>query len=63
MLSAIYQSVFTFSLVFVYAPELYPTTVRTIGIGLASTMSAIGGIASPYVILTADFGEWIPLVI
>ena len=46
-----------------YAPELYPTTVRSIGTGLASMMAHIGGVASPYVILTADKGEWIPLVI
>ena len=52
-----------FSVVCVYAPELYPTTVRSIGTGLASMMAHIGGVASPYVILTADKGEWIPLVI
>ena len=49
--------------VYVYAPELYPTTVRSIGMGLASMMARIGGVAAPYVILTADKGEWIPLVI
>ena len=48
---------------YVYAPELFPTTVRTIGMGLASIMAQIGGVAAPYVILTAEKGEWIPLVI
>ena len=49
--------------VYVYAPELYPTTVRSIGMGLASMMARIGGVAAPYIILTATKGEWIPLVI
>ena len=52
-----------FSVVYVYAPELYPTTVRSIGMGLASMMARIGGVAAPYIILTAAKGEWIPLVI
>ena len=51
------------SVVYVYAPELYPTTVRSIGMGLASMMARIGGVAAPYIILTAAKGEWIPLVI
>jgi len=52
-----------FSVVYVYAPELYPTTVRSIGMGLASMMARIGGVAAPYIILTATKGEWIPLVL
>ena len=54
---------FVLRVVYVYAPELYPTTVRSIGMGLASMMARIGGVAAPYIILTADKGEWIPLVI
>lgn len=55
--------IYMISVVFVYAPELYPTTVRSIGMGLASMMARIGGVAAPYIILTATKGEWIPLVI
>ena len=54
---------FVLRVVYVYAPELYPTTVRSIGMGLASMMARIGGVAAPYIILTAEKGEWIPLVI
>ncbi|CAL0323662.1 unnamed protein product [Lupinus luteus] len=34
----------TFTIMYIYAPEIYPTSVRTTGMGTASSMARIGGI-------------------
>ncbi|XP_050225092.1 organic cation/carnitine transporter 7 isoform X2 [Mercurialis annua] len=39
----------TFAVVYVYAPEVYPTSVRSTGVGVASSIGRIGGMISPYV--------------
>ena len=53
----------TFRVVYVYVAELYPTSVRSIGTGLASMTARFGGVAAPYVILLQTTAVWIPLVI
>ena len=35
---------------YVYAPEVYPTTFRATGVGVASSFGRIGGIAAPIII-------------
>ncbi|CAI0442052.1 unnamed protein product [Linum tenue] len=39
----------SFAIAFVMAPELYPTSVRSTGFGIASSMGRIGGITAPFV--------------
>ncbi|CAB4272108.1 unnamed protein product [Prunus armeniaca] len=39
----------TFTIVYIYAPEIYPTSVRTTGVGVASAMGRIGGMICPLV--------------
>ncbi|PPD67714.1 hypothetical protein GOBAR_DD35410 [Gossypium barbadense] len=39
----------TFTTLFIYAPEIYPTAVRSTGFGAASSMGRIGGMVCPYV--------------
>ncbi|XP_012704143.2 organic cation/carnitine transporter 7 isoform X2 [Setaria italica] len=39
----------SFTIVYIYAPEIYPTSVRTTGIGIASSVGRIGGILCPLV--------------
>uniref|UniRef100_A0A1D1Y3B9 Organic cation/carnitine transporter 7 n=2 Tax=Anthurium amnicola TaxID=1678845 RepID=A0A1D1Y3B9_9ARAE len=39
----------SFTIVYIYAPEIYPTSVRTTGIGIASSVGRLGGIACPLV--------------
>ncbi|GAA0163625.1 secondary carrier transporter [Lithospermum erythrorhizon] len=39
----------TFTIVYIYAPELYPTSVRTTGVGVASSVGRIGGMLCPLV--------------
>ncbi|XP_068638869.1 organic cation/carnitine transporter 7-like [Aristolochia californica] len=39
----------TFTIVYVYAPEIYPTSVRSTGVGVASSVGRIGGMLCPLV--------------
>ncbi|XP_057968914.1 organic cation/carnitine transporter 7 isoform X2 [Malania oleifera] len=39
----------TFTVVYIYAPEIYPTSIRTTGVGIASSVGRIGGMVCPLV--------------
>ncbi|KAJ4844503.1 Organic cation/carnitine transporter 7 [Turnera subulata] len=39
----------SFTIVYIFAPEIYPTSVRSTGIGIASSMGRIGGAVCPLV--------------
>ncbi|KAF5739201.1 organic cation/carnitine transporter 7-like [Tripterygium wilfordii] len=39
----------TFTVVYIYAPEIYPTSVRSFGVGVASSIGRIGGMVCPLV--------------
>ncbi|KAK2378386.1 Organic cation/carnitine transporter 7 [Trifolium repens] len=39
----------TFTVMYIYAPEIYPTSVRTTGVGIASSVARIGGMLCPLV--------------
>ncbi|KAI3743001.1 hypothetical protein L1987_60702 [Smallanthus sonchifolius] len=39
----------TFTVVYIYAPEIYPTSVRTTGVGVGSSVGRIGGMTCPLV--------------
>ncbi|CAM8951218.1 unnamed protein product [Rhodiola kirilowii] len=39
----------TFTVVYIYAPEVYPTSIRTTGVGIASSVGRIGGMVCPLV--------------
>ncbi|KAK1366121.1 hypothetical protein POM88_041682 [Heracleum sosnowskyi] len=39
----------TFTIAYIYAPEIYPTSVRATGVGIASSVGRIGGMISPLV--------------
>ena len=39
----------SFQALYVYTPEVYPTRVRALGVGVSSTIGRIGGIISPYI--------------
>lgn len=38
-----------FTIVFIYAPEVYPTSIRSTGFGAASSFSRIGGVLCPLI--------------
>lgn len=46
----------SFTLMFLYAPEIYPTVVRSTGVGLGSSMARIGGMIAPGVAITLVHG-------
>lgn len=49
-----------FSAVFLYTPELYPTNLRSVGIGFASAIARIGGMLAPFAGLFAVYVPWAP---
>ena len=50
VLSGKFGAAGSFSIVYLYTAELYPTVVRSTAIGMCSMMARIGGIAAPQVI-------------
>ena len=40
---------FSFAVVYLYSAELFPTEIRTTGIGSCSTVGRLGGILAPFV--------------
>ncbi|CAA0821205.1 Organic cation/carnitine transporter 7 [Striga hermonthica] len=46
----------TFTIVYIYAPEIYPTSVRTTGVGVASSVGRIGGMVCPLVAVSLVHG-------
>lgn len=38
-----------FQAAYVYTPEVYPTTLRSIGVGSCSAMARLGAMITPYV--------------
>ena len=43
LISAVYQ------VLFVYTPEVYPTNIRALGLGVCTTAGRIGAITSPFI--------------
>ncbi|XP_052792947.1 organic cation transporter protein-like [Mya arenaria] len=50
----------SFSTVFLYTPEIYPTNYRNSGLGIASSISRIGGLLAPFASNLALIAMWIP---
>ncbi|KAL0904616.1 hypothetical protein M5K25_026745 [Dendrobium thyrsiflorum] len=46
----------SFNVVYVYAPEIYPTSLRTTGVGTASSVGRIGGMLCPLVAVALVHG-------
>lgn len=47
MVRGLSQGLFNF--VYIYTAEVYPTTIRTLGIGLASAWARVGAMLTPFV--------------
>ncbi|XP_064609450.1 organic cation/carnitine transporter 2-like [Liolophura sinensis] len=45
---------------FQYTPELYPTNLRSVGLGIASSSSRIGGMLAPFATIVIDYYPWLP---
>ena len=52
----------TFFTLYIWCAEIYPTTVRAVGMGLMQVSARTGSGASPWVVnQLAGYGKWIPL--
>ncbi|KAK3097972.1 hypothetical protein FSP39_014956 [Pinctada imbricata] len=49
-----------FSTIFLYTPELYPTNLRNVGLGLSSAISRLGGMVAPFAGILAMYISWGP---
>ncbi|XP_060576174.1 organic cation transporter protein-like [Ruditapes philippinarum] len=50
----------SFSTIFLYTPELYPTNMRNLGIGMSSAAARIGGMLAPFSRNLAEVAVWAP---
>lgn len=53
----------SFAIVYVYAAELFPTVIRSVGMGTASVASRVGGIVSPFVVLLGEQSRSLPMFV
>lgn len=53
----------SFPTVYLFAGELFPTVVRNIGIGTASTVARIGSMVAPFVAGLSATAHWLPPII
>ena len=54
----------TFSSIYLWSAELYPTNVRAVAMGILQVSARVGSAASPWVVNgLAAVGEWIPFVV
>lgn len=53
----------SFSLVYIYAAEVIPTPLRSVGVGVCSTAARVGGILSPLILLLDEVWKPLPLII
>ncbi|XP_014677145.1 PREDICTED: organic cation transporter protein-like [Priapulus caudatus] len=53
----------TFSVVYLYSAEIYPTVVRNAGLGSNSVLARVGAILAPYISMLGTYSPTLPLVI
>lgn len=53
----------SFYCVYTYGGELYPTVVRTVGLGTSSMCARVGAMAAPFVASLGDVNPLIPLIV
>lgn len=52
-----------FGTIYLYTSELYPTSIRTRGVGISSMFGRIGAIVSPYIASLQSTSYWLPMAI
>ncbi|CAM4673285.1 unnamed protein product [Leuciscus chuanchicus] len=53
----------SFTVVYIYTAELYPTVLRNLGLGMCSSAARIGSITAPYVIFLGTFSKYLPYLL
>lgn len=55
-------SMMSFSTVYIYAGEIFPTVVRNIGLGSSSTFARVGSMIAPFIANLSTY-KWLPTTI
>ncbi|XP_071949867.1 organic cation transporter protein-like [Antedon mediterranea] len=53
----------SYTVIWHFTSELFPTVIRNIGFNACSMAARIGGIAAPYVMYLGNFVDWIPIAL
>ncbi|XP_052392412.1 solute carrier family 22 member 5 [Carassius gibelio] len=53
----------SFTVVYIYTAELYPTVLRNLGMGLCSSAARIGSITAPYIIFLGTYSRYLPYIL
>ncbi|XP_066502261.1 organic cation/carnitine transporter 2 [Hoplias malabaricus] len=53
----------SFSVVYIYTAEVYPTVLRNLGMGMCSSAARIGSITAPYIIFLGSFSKYLPYIL
>ncbi|XP_052123042.1 organic cation transporter protein isoform X2 [Frankliniella occidentalis] len=53
----------SYGTIYIFTAEQFPTVIRNVGLGAASTSARVGGVLAPYFNLLADYWRPLPLVI
>ncbi|XP_063954422.1 organic cation transporter protein-like [Lytechinus pictus] len=53
----------SFAIIYIFSAELFPTPVRSVGVGICSMSARIAGILAPYVLLLDEVWEPLPVII
>ncbi|XP_046574464.1 organic cation transporter-like protein [Haliotis rubra] len=50
----------SYNIIWLYTPEIFPTNIRNVGIGLASMSARIGGLFAPFTRTVYRYLPWVP---
>ncbi|PIK39426.1 putative organic cation transporter protein [Apostichopus japonicus] len=53
----------SYSMVYLFSAEIFPTIVRSIGVGMCSTMARVGSMAAPILLILGDSWEPLPFLV
>jgi len=52
-----------FGIVFLYSPELFPTTLRSLGTGISSFCGRIGNMSAPFATVLDVYAPWLSAIV
>ncbi|XP_022106113.1 organic cation transporter protein-like [Acanthaster planci] len=53
----------SFNIIYIYSAELYPTPVRSMGVGMSSMSARLSGVIAPVILILGNYWEPIPLIV